>query len=237
MNNNMTEDVKINLNVDEMATAGVNFGHTVSKLHPKMKSFVTGIKNNVHMIDLEKTVKELEKALHFISRTIKEGKTIAFVGTKIQVKNIVKTSAENCNMPYVTERWLGGTFTNFETILKRVQYFKELENKKTTGELEKYTKKERLMFDKELASLKIKFEGIKNMVKLPEVVLIFDIKKDLACAKEARKKGIKIVGIVDTNTDPSLVDYPIPANDDAISSIKYIIDKIEGTILNSKLIA
>src|SRR3989338_4780266 len=104
----MTEDIKINLNVDEMATAGVNFGHTVSKLHPRMKQFVTGIKNNVHMIDLEKTVKELDKALQFIAKMVKDGKTIIFVGTKIQVKNIVKGSAENCGMPYVVERWLGG---------------------------------------------------------------------------------------------------------------------------------
>lgn len=230
----MAKDTKIHLNIEEMNTAGLNFGHTVSKLHPKMKPFVKGIKSNVHMFDLEKTIKEFEKALQFISKTVKEGKTIMFVGTKIQMKHMVKTSAEACDMPYVTERWLGGTFTNFETILKRVQYFKELETKKTSGSLEKYTKKERLLFDRELESLKIKFEGIRNMTRLPEAVLIFDVKKDITCAREARKKGIKIIGVVDTNIDSNLVDYPIPANDDAISSIKYILGKIEETILNSK---
>ena len=228
------EDTKINLNVEEMNNAGLNFGHTVSKLHPKMKPYVVGIKNNVHMIDLEKTVIELQIALNFIAKNIIDGKVLAFVGTKIQVREIVKNAAQNCGMPYIIERWLGGTFTNFETISKRVDYFKELENKKTTGELDKYTKKERLLFDKELESLKLKFEGIRNMKKLPEVVLVMDVKKDITCVREAKRKGIKVIGVVDTNIDPTLVDYPIPANDDAISSIKYILDKVQEVILNSK---
>ena len=231
----MENDVKPSiLNTDQMQEAGLHFGHRVSRLHPKMKPYVSGIKNNVHMIDLEKSAKEFEKSLKFILTLISEGKIILFVGTKIQVKALVKNAAEICNMPYVTERWLGGTFTNFETILKRVQYFKELENKKATGELEKYTKKERSLFDKELEILRKKFEGIKNMTKLPEAVLILDVKKDITCAKEARKKGIKIIGVVDTNVDPTLADYPIPANDDAISSISYILEKISETIKNVK---
>src|SRR3989344_5705027 len=219
----MSDDTKPSiLNVEKMQEAGLHFGHRVSRLHPKMKSFVSGIKNNVHMIDLEKTSKEFERALAFIAKLSSEGKTILFVGTKIQVKPYVKLHAETSGMPYVIERWLGGTFTNFETILKRVQYYKELENKKATGELEKYTKKERSLFDKELEILRKKFEGIKHMTKLPDAVLILDVKKDITCAKEARRKGIKIIGVVDTNVDPSLADYPIPANDDAISSVSYI---------------
>lgn len=217
-----------------MQTAGLHFGHRVSRLHPKMKPYVSGIKNNVHTIDLEITAKEFEKALKFISKLASEGKTMLFVGTKIQVKQLVKRAAENSRMPYVVERWLGGTFTNFETILKRVQYFKELENRKATGGLEKYTKKERSLFDKELAILTKKFEGVKNMSKLPDAVLILDVKKDLTCAREARRKGIAIVGVVDTNIDPGLVDYPIPANDDAISSVGYILDKISEAIQSSK---
>ena len=229
------EDTKPSiLNIEQMQTAGLHFGHRVSRLHPKMKPYVLSIKNNVHIIDLEKTSKEFEKALKFISNLANEGKTILFVGTKIQIKEFVKSNAELSSMPYVIERWLGGTFTNFETIVKRVQYFKELENKKATGELEKYTKKERSLFDKELEILRKKFEGIKNMSKLPEAVLILDIKKDITAAREAKRKGIKIVGVVDTNIDPTLVDYPIPANDDAISSISYILEKIKETILNSK---
>ena len=230
----MADDIKINLNTDEMAKAGVNFGHNVSRLHPKMKPYVSGIKNNVHMIDLERTAKEFERALKFIGNLVSDGKSILFVGTKIQVKEFVKNTAEACNMPYVVERWLGGTFTNFETISKRVQYFKELENKKITGALEKYTKKERMNFDKELQLLKKNFEGIKNMSKLPEAVLILDIKKDITCAREAKRKGIKIVGVVDTNIDPTIADYPVPANDDAISSVSYILEKIKEAIINAK---
>src|SRR3989338_10566232 len=228
----MSEDTKASiLNVDKMQIGGLHFGHRVSRLHPKMKPYVSGIKNNVHIIDLEKTGKEFEKALVFIAKLISEGKTILFVGTKIQVKQYVKSNAEISGMPYVIERWLGGTFTNFETIVKRVQYFKELENKKATGGLEKYTKKERSLFDKELEILRKKFEGIKNMTKLPEAVLVLDLKKDLACVREAKIKGIKIIGIVDTNIDPTLADYLILANDDAISSVKYILDKVQEAIL------
>lgn len=231
----MSEDKKATiLNVEEMQTAGLHFGHNISRLHPRMKPFVSGIKNNVHIFDLEKTAKEFGNALKFISDTVAAGKTILFVGTKIQIKEFVKIAAETCGMPYVTERWLGGTFTNFETISKRVQYYKDLESKKLTGGLEKYTKKERLMFDKELAGLKTKFEGIKHMVKLPEVVFILDVKKDITVAREAKRKGITIVGVTDTNIDPTLADYAIPANDDAISSIKYILEKVQETILNSK---
>ena len=218
-----------------MTAAGVNLGHKVSKLHPKMKPYVSGIKNGVHLFDLEKTTKELEKALAFVSKIVSEGKTIVFVGTKIQLKGIVQLAAEEVGMPYVTERWLGGTFTNFETIQKRVSYFKDLEKKRETGELEKYTKRERLDFDREIAKLKTKFEGIRNMAKLPDAVVIFGIDHDLTAAREAKKKGIKIVAIVDTNVNPDIVDYPIPANDDAISAVGYIIDKVKETILNSKI--
>ncbi len=228
------EDFK--LSVEEMEAAGVNFGHKVSKLHPKMKQYVSGIKNNVQIFDLEKTADELAKALSFISKTVSDGKSIVFVGTKIQLRALVQAGAEECGVPYVTERWLGGTFTNFETIQKRVSYFKDLERKRGAGELEKYTKRERLDFDREIAILKTKFEGVRNMSKLPDAVLIFGLDKDLTCAKEAKRKGIKIIAIVDTNVNPDIVDYPIPANDDAISSIRYIIDKVKEVVLSSKKI-
>jgi small subunit ribosomal protein S2 len=230
----MANDAKIHLNTEEMAKAGVAFGHNVSRLHPKMKPFVAGVKSNVHLIDLEKAAKEFTEALQFVSKLVADGKTILLVGTKIQVKELVKATAMECQMPYVTERWLGGTFTNFETITKRVQYFKELEYKKATGGLEKYTKKERSLFDKELEILRKKFEGIKNMPKLPEAVLILDLKKDIACAQEAKRKGIKIIAVADTNVDPTLADYAIPANDDAISSIRYILENVKEIILSHK---
>mgnify|MGYP001577102225 FL=1 len=228
----MEKDIKINL--EEMAQAGVNFGHKVSKLHPKMKPYVSGMKNGAHIFDLEKTAKELERALSFISKLILDGKTIIFVGTKVQLRGLVQLAAEGCGVPYVTERWLGGTFTNFETIQKRVSYFKDLEKKRESGELEKYTKKERLDFDKEIASLKVKFEGVRNMTKLPDAVFIFGLDKDITCAREAKRKGIKIVSIVDTNVNPDIVDYPIPANDDAISSVSYVLEKVKECIINAK---
>ena len=135
----MSKDIK--LSVEDMEKAGVNFGHKVSKLHPKMKPYVLSVKNTAHVFDLEKTQKEFSKALAFISKIVSEGKTIVFVGTKIQLKSIIQQAAKDCGVSSVTERWLGGTFTNFETIQKRVSYFKDLERKKETGELEKYTKK------------------------------------------------------------------------------------------------
>lgn len=234
----MQEDKKIvqipKIDIDQMSLVGVGFGHRVSRLHPKMKNYISGVKNNVSIFDLEKTAKELEKALKFISKSVAEGKTILFVGTKIQIRGLIQLAAQECQMPFVTERWLGGTITNFETIFKRVQYFKDLENKKLSGELEKYTKKEQLKLGKEIESLKNKFDGIRNMTKLPDVVLIFDIYKDETCLREAKKKNIKTIAICDTNTDPSQVDYPIPANDDAIGSVKYVLEKIKETILNSK---
>lgn len=227
-----TEDIKIN--VDELVEAGVNSGHTVSRLHPKMKVYVSGIKNNVNIIDPEKIAKEFVKALKFISNLVSDNKKIIFVGTKVQMKNLVKNSATESSVPYVIERWLGGTFTNFDTIQKRVGYFKDMEKKKATGDFEKYTKKERLKLDKELESLRIKFEGIRDMSKLPEAVLILDLKKDLTCAKEAKRKGIKVIALADTNVNPDMADYPIPANDDSMSSVKYILEKISEVINNTK---
>jgi small subunit ribosomal protein S2 len=217
-----------------MQQAGLHFGHRVSKLHPKMKPFVSGVKNNVHVIDLEKSSKEFQKALQYISKLAAEGKTLMLVGTKVQGRELVRRAAQEVSMPYVVERWLGGIFTNFETMQKRVQYFKELEGKKATGELEKYTKKERALFDRELEILKKKFEGIKHLAKLPDAVLIMDVKKDLTAVREARRKGITIVAVVDTNIDPTLVDYPIPANDDAVSSIAYVLERVKEAIQSAK---
>ena len=228
----MSKDIKIS--VEEMEASVVNFGHKVSKLHPKMKEYVAGIKNGVHVFDLEKVSEELSKALGFISKTVAEGKSIIFVGTKIQLKGIIQETAIECGVPYVTERWLGGTFTNFETIQKRVNYFKDLETKKETGALAKYTKKEQLNFDREIAKLKVKFDGVRNMSKLPDAVFIFGLDKDITCAREAKRKGIKIISIVDTNANPDIVDYVIPANDDAISAVRYILEKVKEVIIDSK---
>jgi small subunit ribosomal protein S2 len=229
-----SKETDFGIKPEEMAKAGLHFGHRASKRHPKMEPFLYGVRNNVHIIDLEKSAEKLKEALHFIQELIGDGKTILFVGTKIQVKDLVKETAIDCDMPYITDRWLGGTFTNFKTLQKRIDYFKELEKKKEAGELEKYTKKEISEIEKELQELEKKFSGIKNLTQIPEAIFVLDMKKDSLAIKEARKKGVKVVAISDTNVDPSLADYPIPANDDAISSVKYILEKVKKAISTAK---
>jgi len=221
----MAEETKIS--VDEMTENGVHLGHRTSKLHPSMEEFVVGIKNTVHIINLEKTKEFFEKALDYIE---KESPKLMIVGTKIPLQKLVKEMAQEANTPYVTARWLGGTFTNFTVIKKRAQYYKDLQQKKETGELEKYTKKERIQKEKELQDLSTKFEGIQDLENLPDAVFICDIVKDDLALKEAQMKGVKTIAIVDTNADISQVDYPIPANDDAISSVKYILEKVVSVI-------
>lgn len=218
----------------DMLEAGLHFGHKSSRIHPKMKPYVSGTKNTVHIIDLEQSAEKFKQALEFIKKLISEKKTLVFIGTKIQVKNLAKETAQECNLPYVTERWLGGTFTNFKTIKKRIEYFKDLEEKRKSGEFTKYTKKERADIDKELSNLETKFGGIKEMTMLPDAVFVLDMRKDEIAVKEAIKKGIAVISVADTNVDPSLADYPIPANDDAISSVRYILEKVKEVILKSK---
>ncbi|MFQ6049660.1 MAG: 30S ribosomal protein S2 [Candidatus Paceibacterales bacterium] len=229
-----TKKKDFNLDIEEMTKAGLHFGHKTSKVHPKMKPYLYKVRNTIHIIDLEKTKEKFEEALEFIKHLISENKTLLIVGTKIQVRDLVKDMAIECGFPYVNERWLGGTFTNFEVMRKRINYFKDLEKKRIEGELEKYTKKERAEIDQELRDFERKFGGIKNLEELPEAVFVLDIRKDALAVKEAKRKGVKVVGISDTNTDPTLADYPVPANDDAISSVKYILEKVKEVILKAK---
>lgn len=229
------EEDEFKLDVEEMAKFGLHFGHKTSKVHPKMMPFIFGVRNTVHIIDLEKTREKFKEALKFIQQLVSEGGTILFVGTKTQIKDLVKEIAVECGFPYINERWLGGTFTNFKTMRKRVEHLLDLEKKKSEGYFEKYTKKERIKIEKEIKKLEKKFGGIKKMEKLPEAIFVCDMVKDKLAIKEARINGIKIIAISDTNADPTLADYPIPANDDAISSVKYILEKVKEVIKNSKL--
>lgn len=224
----------IKINIEEMAKAGLHFGHQVSKLHPKMKSYIYGVKNTIHLINLEKSALKLREALDFIKNLITQGKVLLLVGTKIPVKDLIKEIAQEFNLPYVSERWLGGTFTNFEEIRKRVDYLQDLEKKKEEGALEKYTKKEKMKIEEELEDLEKKFGGLRNLKELPDAIFVCDMKKDQLACKEAQRKGIKIIGIADTNVDPTLADYPIPANDDAVSSLKYILEKVREAIKEGK---
>jgi len=218
-----------NREFEQMAEAGLHLGHRISKLHPKMKDYVVGIRNTVHIIDLRKTEEHLDKALKYMTELFKKGEKLILVGTKPPLKSLIKETAEQMEIPYVNERWLGGTFTNFKVINKRIKYFNELTEDKKENRFDKYKKKEKLKKEKELADMGKKFEGIKDLEGIPDAVFICDIYKDKACLKEARMKGIKTIAIVDTNVDPSSVDYPIPANDDAISAVKYILNKVKQT--------
>jgi len=230
---NKKEDFGVN--PEKMTEAGLHFGHRTSRINPKMKPYIYGVRNTVHIIDIEKSAEKLKEALEFIKKLISENKVLLLVGTKIQVKDLMKDIAKDCGLPYINERWLGGTFTNFKTIKKRLEYFKDLEAKKKKGDLAKYTKKERAKMDEELKNLEIKFGGIKKLEKLPDAIFVLDMKKDALAVNEAGKKRIKIIGIADTNVDPTLADYPIPANDDAISSVKYILEKVKEIVLKVKL--
>ncbi|MBI4812154.1 30S ribosomal protein S2 [Candidatus Falkowbacteria bacterium] len=217
--------------VEEMLEAGAHFGHRVTKWSPKMEPYIFGTKNNIHIIDLDKTVAKLKEALDFIRTLSAEGRIILFVGTTPTAKKVVEETAPLCQMPYVSERWLGGTLTNFRIILKRLDYFRDLVRKKEGGELTKYTKKEQHDFNEEIKKLERKFGGIKNLVKKPDVLFVLSAKKNLAAIKEARAAGVKIVALCDTNVDPTSIDYPIPSNDDAISALRlmagYVVKAVE----------
>lgn len=220
--------------VDEMMQAGIHLGHRTSKLHPRMKEYIMGIRNTVHVVDLEQTAVNLKAALDYIDELMKNNGSLLICGTKTPLINLVQGIAQECGLPYVVNRWLGGTFTNFPVITKRVNTYKDMLRQKNEGYWEKYTKKEQVQKEKELGDLKNKFEGLVGVEKLPDAVFICDLIKDKLCLKEAKMKGIKTIGIVDTNADPLLVDYPIPANDDAITSVKFILDKVKEVVLKYK---
>lgn len=218
----------------EMLKSGVHFGHQKSRWHPKMKPYIYSVRGGVQIINLEKTQEALQKAVQYIKEVVAKQGTILFVGTKRQAKKIVKKHAEASGAPYITERWLGGLFTNFSTISKLLAKLKRLQADKVKGELDKYTKRERLKFDEKINKLKLIVGGIEDLTKLPDAVFIVDIKKERTCLQESIKMGIPLIALVDTNTNPTLVDYPIPANDDATKSIDLICGIIAQAVADGK---
>ena len=222
------------LDIEEMAKAGLQFGHSASRTNPKMKPYVIGMRGNIHIINLSKTIEKFKEALKFIQKLVLENKIILFVGTKVQTKSLIEKIAKECGFPYVNYRWLGGLITNFETIRSSVEKLKELEERKARKEFEKYTKKEQAKIEKRLEEMNLRLAGIKNLERLPDAVFIADINKDNLALIEARKKKIPVIAITDTNTDPTLVNFPIPANDDSIASVGYILDKIKEAIKSVK---
>jgi len=216
--------------IEEMLKAGMHFGHQTSKWHPKMEPFIFSQRKGTHIIDLVKTRKKLKEALDFINQSVKEGKVILFVGTKTQVKKPLKRLAQETGMPYVSERWLGGTITNFFIIKTSIKKYKDLLQKRESGELAKYTKKERLEFDREIARLETNVGGLVNLTKIPDALFIWDVKKEKTALAEANKKNIPIIAICDTNVNPTRVKYIIPANDDATKTIKLVLRLVKETI-------
>lgn len=219
-----------NFDVSEMIKSGVHLGKKRSASHARMSPYVFSVRNDIQIIDLDKTSEKLSIASGFLKNTMQNGGVVLFVGTKVQLKNLVKDAAISCNMPYVTERWLGGTLTNWSEISKRLDYFLDLESKKSSGGLAKYTKHEQLKMSNQLEKLSVLFNGIKALKKNPNVVFVVDAASHMATLLEAKKLNIPVVAIADTDTNPELVNYIIPANSSSISSVKLILDKICETI-------
>lgn len=206
----------------EMLKAGVHFGHRTSRWHPKMEPYIFGARSGVHIIDVEKTATILEKTLGYVEELIARGGVVMFVGTKKQGTELVEKVALDCGMPYVNTRWLGGTFTNFTEIQRLVRKLIDLKDKREKGELKKYTKLEQLMFDREIEELEGKIGGLGDFKKLPEAIFVLDIRHDKTAVQEARIRGVKVIGICDTNVNPDMADMVIPANDDSIGSLTMI---------------
>jgi small subunit ribosomal protein S2 len=227
----------VSINMKELLEAGVHFGHQTRRWNPKMKPYIFGSRNGIHIIDLQKTVSLFATAYDFIVRTVAEGYPVLFVGTKKQAHDSIVEESERCGMFYVVNRWLGGTLTNFETIRKGVRRLKDLDGMVQDGSISRYTKKEALKMEKELVKLEKNLGGIKDMDELPGAVYIVDPKKEHIAVRETRKLGIPLVAIADTNCDPDDIDYIIPGNDDAIRAIRLITSKIADACIEGHSLA
>ena len=211
------------ISLKEMAKSAVHFGHPTSRWNPKMKPYIYGARHGIHIFDLKITAQKLVEALEFLNRMAKDKKEVLFVGTKQQCRRLLHEIKDETGMPIVTDKWIPGLLTNFKTIKERIDYFKQLKDDDAQGNLSKYTKKEQMKLRKKIQDLSISLSGVENMRGRPDVLFVADIVRDNISVTEAKKLGIPVVGIVDTNADPDQVDYPIPANDDAIKSLEYIL--------------
>jgi small subunit ribosomal protein S2 len=226
--------IMLKTSLEDLLKSGVHFGHLTRRWNPKMKPYIFMERNGIHIIDLQKTMQNLEKAYNALKEIAATGDPILFVGTKNQAKEILQSEAIRCEMPYIVERWLGGTLTNFSTIKKSIRHLENLEKMNLDGTIEKLTKKERLHIDREIEKMKKVFIGIQDMKKIPSAIFIVDIKKEEIAVKEARKLNIPIFALVDTNCDPDLIDYPIPGNDDSTKSVTIISKIVADAILEGR---
>jgi len=219
------------ITMKSLLEAGVHFGHQTRRWNPNMKRYIFTHRNGIHIIDLQKTLVMLEEACKSVARIVAHGGDILFVGTKKQAQEGLASEAARCGMPYVNQRWLGGTLTNFQTIRSRVDYMIQLEERKEKGHFQGLTKKETLKLDEELARLQKYFAGIRDMRKLPAALFVIDIEKEDLCVAEVRRMGIPVAAVVDSNTDPELIDFVIPGNDDAIRSIRLMAGRVADAVI------
>jgi len=216
--------------------SGVHFGHRTNKWNPKMRAYIFTERNGIHIIDLQQTAQLLDEAYAFVRDRVAEGGTILFVGTKRQAQDTIREESERCGMPYVNERWLGGTITNWSTIQQRIFELERLERMRDSGEIDVLTKKEGLMIERDIDRLLHRLSGIRNMKRLPDILFVVDIMREDTAVHEANLKDIPVLAMVDTNCDPKNVDYVIPSNDDAIRAIKLIVGKMADAVMEGKAI-
>jgi len=214
--------------------SGVHFGHRTYKWHPAMKPYIFTERNSIHIIDLQKTVKALEQSYALVRDTVSNNGTVLFVGTKRQAQETIQMEAMRCGMPYVTHRWLGGMLTNWRTIRQRINELERLERMRDRGDFERITKKEALLHNREIERLEMLLGGIRNMVRVPELLFVIDVRREETAIHEANLLNIPVVALVDTNCDPANVDYVIPSNDDAIRAIKLLVGKIADAVLEGR---
>ena len=222
------------VNMKQLLEAGVHFGHQTRRWNPKMKKFIFTARSSIYIIDLKKTAERIDRAYQMVKQKAASGETILFVGTKKQAKESVTAEAQRCGMPYVTERWLGGMLTNFQTVRRSLKRLEEIEKMSQDGSFEKFTKKEVLKLEKERKKLEKNLGGIRDMNRLPGVVYVVDTKKEKIAVAEANRLNVPLVAILDTNSDPDLIDYPIPGNDDAIKSIRLITRLMADAVMEGR---
>lgn len=226
--------MSIKISLDQLLESGAHFGHQTRRWNPKMEEYIYGSEQGVHIFDLTKTKPMLEAALEFITKTVKEGKTVLLLGTKKQIKEKLIQSAQEAEAPYISERWLGGIISNFGQMKKSIKKLEEMKSNMASGAYNKYTKKERLLIEREITRLERFFGGIKSLEHTPDAIFVVDTKRESGAVHEANEKNIPVIGIVDSNSDPDLVDYPIPMNDDASRAVSYVLDLVKEAILEGK---
>jgi small subunit ribosomal protein S2 len=219
--------------IEAMLQAGVHFGHQASKWYPKMEQYIFGVRSGVHIIDLEKTHAALEEVEKVITQTVSQGGKVLFLGTKSQAQQAIQEHAKRAGQPYVVNRWVGGLLTNFRTVIKRAKRLKDLVKQRDTGELNKYTKKEQVQFEKEILRLEEMIGGVQDISVEPDVIFIVDIKTEKTALAEAVKKGIPVIALCDTNVNPDQVDYVIPGNDDAKKGIEVIVSAVADMVIEA----